>query len=476
MTYEDLQLLIKNDEHRQLELKKTTGELKDAMHTACAFLNTEGGWLIFGIAPSSLRILGQEVTDNTQREIAQALSYLEPQVDVRVEYIDVPDFPEKKVIAMHFDAWLWGNTPYTYHGCPYYRVESTTKEMPRDMFNERLRRCKPDLFAWERQLSDFTDITSLDEKLIRGVVRLGVERGRLPDTALTDSIEDVLSKWRLLEGNKPLNAATALFTKEIGFYTQFSINLARFRGVDKNEFIDSQQVEGNIFALLNEAMAFLRKHLNMHGKVVGLVRDEWLEVPAEALREALLNSLCHRQWEKYNLPIYLAIYDNRIEITNPGSLLPPLTTENITKPHNSNPHNRLIANVLYSTGYIERWGSGIKRILDACAFRKVESPTWSSDGYFVTVTFRRPKDTDIATENCTKDCTKELTDRQKDILLLIQENCIITSQEIAQKIAQKKDVSRRTIMYELSELQSLGILAREGGRKNGRWVILNTNK
>ena len=159
LTIEELKILIQNDEHRQLELKKTTGELKDGMHTACAFLNTEGGWLFFGVAPTSLKILGQQVTDNTQREIAQALSYMEPQVDVRVEYIDVPDRPDHKVIAMHFDGWAWGMVPYTYHGCPYYKVESTTKEMPRDMYDERLRRSKPDLFAWERQPSEFTDIS-----------------------------------------------------------------------------------------------------------------------------------------------------------------------------------------------------------------------------------------------------------------------------------------------------------------------------
>lgn len=288
LTIDELKVLIQNDEHCQLELKKTTGELKDGMHTACAFLNTEGGWLIFGVAPTSLKILGQQVTDSTQREIAQALSYMEPQVDVRVEYIDVPDRPDHKVIAMHFDGWAWGMVPYTYHGCPYYKVESTTKEMPRDMYEERLRRSKPDMFAWERQPSDFKDITSLDEKLIRGVVRLGVERGRLSELALTESIGDVLGKWKLTTGERPLNAATALFTKDTGMYTQFTMRLARFQGTDKNEFIDNQRVEGNIFVLLNEAMNFFRKHLNMHGKIVGLVRDEYLEVPAEALRRSRL--------------------------------------------------------------------------------------------------------------------------------------------------------------------------------------------
>ena len=104
LTIDELKIQIQSDEHRQLELKKTTGELKDGMHSACAFLNTEGGWLIFGVDPKSLKIQGQQVTDNTQREIAQALSYMEPQVDVRVEYIDVPDRPDNKVIAMHFEG------------------------------------------------------------------------------------------------------------------------------------------------------------------------------------------------------------------------------------------------------------------------------------------------------------------------------------------------------------------------------------
>ena len=67
MTLDDIKKLIASDESRTLELKKTTGELKDGMHSACAFLNTEGGWLIFGVAPKSLKIIGQEVTDNTQR-------------------------------------------------------------------------------------------------------------------------------------------------------------------------------------------------------------------------------------------------------------------------------------------------------------------------------------------------------------------------------------------------------------------------
>ena len=87
-----------------LELKKTTGELKDGMHSACAFFNTEGGWLIFGVAPKTLKVIGQEVTDKTQQEIAQALAGFEPAVDVRVAYVDVPE------CLLHLFCFTFWNT------------------------------------------------------------------------------------------------------------------------------------------------------------------------------------------------------------------------------------------------------------------------------------------------------------------------------------------------------------------------------
>lgn len=128
MTIDDIRTLIATDESRTLELKKTTGELKDGMHSACAFLNTEGGWLIFGVAPSSLKIIGQEVTDKTQQEIAQALAGLEPAVDVRVVYVDVPEYPGNKIIAIHFDGWVWGGLQN--FGRQMRRLRHMSRRMP----------------------------------------------------------------------------------------------------------------------------------------------------------------------------------------------------------------------------------------------------------------------------------------------------------------------------------------------------------
>ncbi len=414
MTIDDIRTLIAADESRTLELKKTTGELKDGMHSACAFLNTDGGWLIFGVAPNSLKIIGQEVADKTQQEIALALAGLEPAVDVRVVYVDVPEYPGNKIIAMHFDGWVWGERPHTFHGCPYYKVESTTKVMPQDMYDERIRAHQPQLYAWERLTADGATLADLNENLIRNGIRRGIDGGRIPESALYEPTGDILAKWKLLKNGVPTNGAVLLFSNNIDEYPQFTLRMARFVGTDKNRFRDNQRAEGNFFQLLDAGVAFCFKHLSLSGVITNhsLEREEQLEVPYHALREALINALCHRHWERYNLTISLAIYDDRIEIASPGTFPPQITPKNIREPHESFPHNLKVAEALYRMTYLENWGSGAKRIMDACQAQGVEAPTWRSDGGFVTITFKRPDFTSGTTKTDKEDnhlsCTPQV--------------------------------------------------------------------
>ena len=389
MTFEEIKKLIEKDEHRCLELKKTTGELQDGMHSACAFLNTDGGWLVFGVAPKSLKILGQQVTDNTLQELAGALSGFYPEVNVKPEYIDVPGRTDDKLIAIHFDGWELGQMPYTYHGKPYWKKESTTMDMPHEEYEDRLRAAKPEKFAWEQQEANDVTVTDLVEERIRGAVRLGVKRGRMPATAEAESVESILEKWGLLRNNKVLNGAVALFGRNLTGFSQMRLRLARFRGIDKNEFVDSGRASGNYFDLLDAGMDFLFKHLSQSGKIVGFQKEEELEIPAEALREALTNALCHRQFEKFNLTPGIAVYDDRVEIENPGRFPLGLTPENIKKAHASHPYNPLMADVLYLSSFLESWGSGVGRMIDACRAQGVPEPVYEEFGGFVKIIFRK---------------------------------------------------------------------------------------
>ena len=242
---------------------------------------------------------------------------------------------------MHFDGWVWGERPHTFHGCPYYKVESTTKVMPQDMYDERIRAHQPQVYAWERLAADGVTLPDLDEKLVRNCIRRGIDGGRIPETALYEPIGDILSKWKLLKNGVPTNGAVLLFSNNIDEYPQFSLRMARFVGMNKNMFRDNQRAEGNLFQLLDAGVAFCFKHLSLSGRITNhsLEREEQLEIPYHALREALINALCHRHWERNNLTISLAIYDDRIEIASPGAFPPQITPENIKKPHESYPHN-----------------------------------------------------------------------------------------------------------------------------------------
>lgn len=472
MTYSELLKLISSDESRVLELKKTTGELKDAMHTACAFLNTDGGYLIFGVAPASLKVVGQQVTDSTRREIAQALSGLEPTLDVQVEYIDLPEAKAgEQAIAIHFDGWTWGTEPYSYHGCPYYRIESTTKQMPRDMYNERLRASKPDLFAWEKQIADGVTIDDLDEERIRGAVRLGVEQGRLSPTANGEPIQTILERFNLYKEGKLTNAALMLFGKDTSEYPQLLLRMARFVGTDKMEFLDNQRAKGNFFDLLDAGMMFAYKHLNISGKITGLQREDKLEIPIRAMREALVNALCHRSYELPSQSLGIAIYDDRVEIENPGRLPEGLTAENIKNSHKSQPHNQLIAEVLYKTSWLENWGTGIHRIFEACKEQNVPEPYFNTEQGYVTIVFPRPMN-NVSGENDKKDVHKdnstELTERQKVIFSFVQKNVHITRIEMSTKL----QVNEKTIRRDLDVLQSKGLIRRVGSRKTGHWEVV----
>ena len=462
MDFNELEQLISADETKNIELKKSTGELREGMHSACAFLNSDGGVLVFGVTPS-LKILGQIVSESTRRDIAQALAGIEPAVSPVIEYINLPDKPNLQVIVLRFNPWVYGQKPYTFHGKPYYRLESITKAMPRDMYDERLRQNFPHPFSWEMRVEGEVTIDDLDERKIRGLVRLGVEARRISEESLSEPIEVILDKWNLLDNGKVRNAAAFLFSRKKPIF--YEIRLARFRGADKVYFIDNQQTFGNFFELLDAGMAFFFKHLSLSGEIKGIMREEHLDVPVKALREALINALCHRDYDIHQCSIGIAIYDDRIEIESPGRLPHQLTPKTIKRVHKSFPRNEVLANVLYQTTYLEKWGSGVKRIIEVCKEEGSPEPFWSEECGYTVVTFPLAKlNGRIVTKNVTQNDSQN--DSQKldlDIVRLVGENNSIS----VKKMAECLDVSGITVRRRLKKLGFIW----KGSSKSGCWVV-----
>ena len=183
LTIEDIQAIIHRDESRILEVKKTTGEIVAGMQSGCAFLNTEGGWLFFGIHPKTLKILGQDVADQTRQDLAKEMRKFSPAIDLYAQYVDVPGRPNQKVIAIWFPAPAVMAAPYTYDSRPYYKVENTTSIMPREMFDERIRLSDPKKFSWELTPCPYATLDDIDGNTLTKAINGGIQTGRIPAEA-----------------------------------------------------------------------------------------------------------------------------------------------------------------------------------------------------------------------------------------------------------------------------------------------------
>jgi ATP-dependent DNA helicase RecG len=245
------------------------------------------------------------------------------------------------------------------------------------------------MHGWETYPNVELKLTDLDEEEIQKTVRLGIECGRLPETTGND-IPTILEKLDVLDDGVLKNAAAVLFAKKkLTHYPQNLLRLARFKGTDKTVFIDSQRVYGNLFRLLDAAMAFLFKHLSLSGTTETLERKEALEIPYKAIREAVINSLCHRSYRDSGGSVAIAIYDDRVEIDNPGSFPSGWDMARIKSEHGSRPRNPLIADTLYVRKLLESWGRGISLMIEECKKADLQEPEFQITTDEVKVIFHR---------------------------------------------------------------------------------------
>jgi len=386
--------IASNNEGVDVEFKETTGQLNRGMETLCGMINGRGGIVVFGVNNKGA-IIGQEISDKTTRDIGDALGRFDPAIDIQPQYIQLED--SNKYLIVFCSNGMDGDKPYMWDGKPYQRHDSVTTVMPRERFL-RLYEAQTGLtYKWERKVNSNLTLDSLDNDLIRRVVDGGIRRGRLSDEAQNDNTFTILNRLKLLQNGGVRNSAAILFGKDLTDYPQVFLRLARFKGVDKKDFIDNKQIYGNIFELSTAAMDFFFKHLSLSGSThKRMEREDNLEIPYDALREAIVNALCHRAWQQEASSIGIAIYDNRVEIENPGrfpAALSPqrLDAKEISKNDNTSlPPNPDIANVMFIGGLIEHWGRGLSMMNNECENAGLPKPQIVDNGFMVKVVFARP--------------------------------------------------------------------------------------
>lgn len=212
---------------------------------------------------------------------------------------------------------------------------------------------------WDKEISD-SSLSNIDTEIIKNFVDKAYNAGRISFSKGT--VENVIKKLHLLKDNKIINAGKVLFCKNADVCFQ----LAVFAGNEKLTFLDIDRVKGNIYDLLLITETYIIKHIDWRVQFGKMERIEIPEIPITALREALVNSLCHRD---YTVPENnkIAIFKNRIEIYNPGNFPDLLKPDDYIKDEEESVlRNPIIAEILYKSKDIEMWGTGLKRIFNEC--------------------------------------------------------------------------------------------------------------
>ena len=449
MKPDQIPALTSTGESETLEFKETTGTRREAAMTVCAFLNQRGGQVLFGVAPDGAAV-GQQVSERTIEALSAELRQIEPPAFPTVEHVPVGS--ERDVIVV--STVQGASRPYTYRGSAYRRVGNTTLAMSADEYNRMLFERMHSEQRWENQPAAGWSIDDLDVAEIRRTVAEAVRRGRLEEP-VGGNPSDLLRGLGLLRDGVLLRAAAVLFggTDRLEFeMPQCLLRVARFRGLDRMEFLDNRQFNDNAFTLLANAERFLRDTLPIAGR---FEQDRFERIdeplyPPLATREALANALCHRDYSIGGGSVGVAVYDDRLEVTSSGSLHFGLTPEKLFVPHESRPWNPLIARTFYRRGIIEEWGSGTLKMADMATSAGLPVPEIEDDGGAVTVRFRHGRS------------------RLQAVLVLL--DCAkdgLTRRELHARLGSK--VSERQVRRALEELRNRGVVVSPGRGRSGRW-------
>lgn len=458
----EIERVVARGESLQAEFKRTTGQRTDAAKTICGMLNASGGFVIFGVTDEG-RMAGMQVTAATLADVTRELRRIDPQALLSPEAVELGNGLGLIVVRVPK-----GDGPYTYDGRPYLRVGPTTELMRAEEYQRRLLERMHSVSRWEIQPAQGVTLADLDAEEVVRTAEEAIRRNRLEDLA-SRRVEDLLLGFGVLNDGVLMNAAVVLFGRGdrlMPLYPQCTLRLARFRGRDMSEFIDSRMEVGNAFQLFIKAQRFLREHLPVAGRIVpGLFErvDDPLYPPV-ALRETLANAFCHRDYGIHAGSVGIAMFDDRLEITSTGPLRFGLRATDLTGPHPSLPWNPTIASVFFRRGLIEKWGRGTLKIGEATERAGLIPPEFHERGGEMVVRFFPG-----AYVPPTR-VSHELTELQRELLTLLSDLGPSSSVTLQQRLSQP--VSNTYILRNLNQLQEMVLIEKAGAARSTVWKLI----
>ena len=436
----------------------------------CGFANAQGGVLEIGRNDDG-RVVGVKDPLRLLEDIPnKTLSLLGIVVDVNLrseaggEYLEIVVDPYPN--------------PVSYKGEYHYRSGST-KQVLRGAALTRFLLGKHGR-NWDDAPLPGVGLRDLDGRTLDDFRRRGVAGGRLPAGVLDGSDGDLIETLRLREGEHLRRAAILLFhPAPVGFFAGAFVKIGYFR--TETDLAYQDVVEGDLLTQVDRTVDLLRtKYSRAEVSYEGIYRMETPQVPVEALREAVLNAVAHRDYGD-PAPIQIRVHDDRISVWNPGTLPADWTLEKLTGHHASMPHNPAIANAFFRAGMIEAWGRGIDAIIHACRAAGTAVPRWDLEpgGLRLDLVFSRQQKTREKAREKTQS-TREETAKgdtavpslagktSERILALAQKAPSITTGQMATEVG----ISRKGVEWQIRRLKRAGRLERLGPAKGGRWRVV----
>ena len=338
-------------ESETVELKKTTSEIKEALISIAAILNKHGkGVLYFGIKDDGT-IVGQQIGKETLRNISQNISdKIEPKIFPKINKVKIEN---KTCVKVVFQG---SHPPYFANGRAYMRVADADRQLSARELEQLILSKNRDNHHWDTEICADATINDISVKKLKTFLKIAGLR--------YDSIKNVLAKLKLSRGSKLCNAAVMLFGKKPeDIFFNAKLRCAVFSGTSTAYITDMKEFGGDLFQLIDKAQDYILEKINIGMRVEGLRRIDVPEIDREAIREAVINAFCHRDYRAMD-SVSVAVFKDKVEVRSPGLLYGGLTIQQIRSKIVSERRNELIADMLHRIHFVERWGRGIKLILE----------------------------------------------------------------------------------------------------------------
>ncbi len=420
------------------EDKQSLGEMQAVVETVAAFASCQGGTIRVGITPHGERV-GVKIGRTTLEDLAR---------DIK-QNTDPPQFPSIIVEGAETSAVIYIQVessrvkPVFAYQRPFKRVGRTNQKLTR----EEVQRLMEETTGrtWDTLPCPEASLREIDADLVRRFLQ------RMAQDVTMNASTMLANLYLLTPQGEPGNGAVLLFSRTPQrFFPQALVQCARFDGITSVTFLDEETFEGDILSQLESAIKFVTRNTRKALRITGRPEHEVIpEYPAEALREAIINAICHRNYADIS-STQIRIYDDRLEVWNPGSLPPGIMIDELYHEHPSRPRNPRLAQALHRAQLIEHRGTGTVRIVQACEESGLPRPEFITEQGMFKVRF-------ISLVEKEEPVTVALTERQRQTIAYIRAHGAITRNEYEKLFQVKKAQAYR----DLNELVSNGILLLE---------------